>query len=199
MSDIRQYPTEWISTWPLGRHEHLTLRPILPQDDAPLARMLQGQSPRARQCRFHGGINTLSPRWLQALTQVDFDTHIAFVVTHRELNADAIFAEARYVRDAADPEAAEFALLVDERWQRHGIGGRLLGTLVQAAQSQHLHWLHGEVLSDNLPMLKLMQACRFACTPHREDCGMVCAEKYVDEPLAKRKPAAWQQWLGLSA
>jgi acetyltransferase len=191
MFDIRHYPTEWISCWPLGRSDHLTLRPILPQDALPLARMLQTLSPRARQCRFHGGINTASALLLKGLTQVDFDQHMAFVVTHREANADAIVAEARYVRDAADPEAAEFALLVDDRWQRHGIGTRLLGTLMQAARAQHLRWLHGEVLSDNRPMLTLMQGCRFVCTPSREDDELVCTEKCMDTPAPAKARLSW--------
>lgn len=194
MANIRHYPTEWISSWPLGRHDHLTLRPILPQDALPLSRMLQALSPRARQCRFHGGVNTASTQLLQGLTEVDFDHHMAFVVTHRELNVEVIVAEARYVRDTADAEAAEFALLVDERWQRHGIGRRILGTLTHAARAQRLRWLHGEVLSDNRPMLALMQGCRFACTPHREDDGLVCAEKCLDK-AAEKLPSAWRRWL----
>jgi acetyltransferase len=200
---ISHYPTEWIDIWSIGRGEQLTLRPILPQDRTALALMVQGLSPASRSNRFHAGIKGLSPQWLSRLTEIDYEQHMAFVVTHRTGGAEEIVAEARYAVDDGNSDglpSAEFALTVAERWQHRGLGLRAISALMVVASEHQLAWLHGDVLADNAAMLALMRRCRFACTPSAEDERLVCVERCLSghaerQPSVAHTDSWWSRWL----
>ena len=70
--------------------------------------------------------------------------------------ADApIVAVGRFHADGA--EQAETALLVDDAYQRVGLGRLLLSHLVREAAQRRLRVLEGHVLYDNAPMLGLLR------------------------------------------
>lgn len=181
---INRYPTALIDVWHMKGGERLTLRPVLPQDSKLLDNLIQGVSRKTRHNRFHGAVTSLSAADLKQMTCVDYRRHLAFVVTTVEDSREQVVADARYVVDEYG-DGAEFALLVDDRWQRRGLGERAMRALAQSADRQGLTWLHGSVLSSNLPMLSLVQRCEFGCTPDREDEQMI----HVERRLGKRQSA----------
>lgn len=197
---IHHYPTEWIDVWPCqSKHkgERLTLRPILPQDQSGLAQMVQAMSAKSRHERFHGGIKRLSAQWLAQMTELDYQHHMAFVVTHRRTSGEEeIVAEARYAVDSEDASdtqtAAEFALTVADDWQGCGIGLRAMCALLVAAHEQGLAWLHGEVLADNQAMLALMRRCQFICSPCVDDEQLISVER----SLGLSPPLSWPSGTG---
>lgn len=178
----------------------LTLRPVLPQDDLLLAEMVDGLSPAARRNRFHGAVR-LSRAHLQAMSQIDYAQQLGLVVSTQAAGAERVIADARYCVDA-DQAGAEFALMVDERWQRHGVGRWALQALLGAAQQQGLQWLQGEVLMENTPMLALVRACGFALSPHPADDRLVLAQRRLGQTgraVPARAPGLmrwWQRALG---
>ena len=90
------------------------------------------------------------------------------------------------------------AVVVDEGWQRRGLGEHAMQTLVDTACSARLGWLHGAVLAQNLPMLALMRSCRFCCTPDRDDGGLVRAETSLTAGSRRLRDAsvpAWRAWM----
>lgn len=183
---IHHYPATLIDR----RHNRdgvaLTLRPVLPQDDLLLAELVGGLSPAARRNRFHGAVR-LSRAHLQAMSQIDYAQQLGLVVSTQAAGAERVIADARYCV-GADQASAEFALMVDERWQRHGVGRWALQALAGAAQQAGLHWLQGEVLNDNQPMLGLLRACGFALCPHPDDGRLVLAQRRLGQP-ARAVPA----------
>lgn len=173
-------------SWRLRDGTLLTLRPLQPQDGPLLDALLERLSPRARHYRFHGGVNS-RPALLEPLER---SGQVAFVLTAQRFGQIQVVAEARYSVDGNE-DSAEFALVVDDRWQRRGLGGRAMRTLSTAAAHAGLHWLHGEVLADNRAMLGLMQRCHFCCTPDAEDPQLVHAESALSLAPA---PAATHGW-----
>ncbi len=168
---IHHYPTTLIDVRSLRDGTRLTLRPVLPQDDLLLAALVARLSPRARRNRFHGAVQ-LSAQSARRMSCIDYGRELAFVVTTRHAASECVIADARYCVDH-DAQGAEFAVLVDEQWQRRGLGSWVMAALRDAAHEAGLHWLHGEVLSDNAPMLALMQRCGLCCTPDPEDDRLV--------------------------
>jgi acetyltransferase len=75
---------------------------------------------------------------------------------------------ARYVVDP-DGETCEFAIVVADRWQRRGLGGHMLETLIEIARSRGLRWMIGNVLATNEPMLRLARKLGFAITGNPDD------------------------------
>jgi RimJ/RimL family protein N-acetyltransferase len=103
------------------------------------------------------------------MTEIDHRSHVA-LVAHPELDIDeaeepVIVADARYVR--LDGRRAEFAVAVDDRWQRQGLGSRLLRMLARHAAKNGLGTLYGDVLADNLPMITMLQ--RWGCELQARD------------------------------
>lgn len=192
---IHHYPASLIDSRRGRDGVALTLRPVLPQDDGLLAELVQGLSPSARRNRFHGAVR-LSRAHLQAMSQIDYAQQLGLVVSTQWAGAERVIADARYCMHA-DQASAEFALMVDERWQRHGVGRWALLALVGAAQQAGLRWLQGEVLIDNAPMLALVRACGFALSPHPDDERLVLAQRRLGQP-AKAMPASLSglpQWV----
>ena len=170
----------------------LQLRPVLPDDETLIADLMARVSTAGRRNRFHGTVN-LSRAQLHAMACVDCEKEVALVVTARSSGnnaaahgAEQVIAEARFCIDA-DAQGAEFALVVDDHWQRLGVGRWVMQALRDAAQAAGLTWLHGEILSSNLPMLALMRDCGLCCTPDREDDALMQAQLRLGEaaePLA---------------
>jgi acetyltransferase len=55
-----------------------------------------------------------------------------------------------------EPLDVEFAVVVDDAWQRQGLGVELLGMLAEHAARAGFSALTGFVLADNWPMLGLL-------------------------------------------
>jgi len=178
---IYHYPATLIDTRVAGNTGRLTLRPVLPQDHLLLADLVAGLSPSARRNRFHGAVN-LSFSRLQQMSCVDYQRQMALVVTACVAGAERLIADARYVVES-DQKGAEFALMVDERWQRHGIGAWALRALERAATLAGLQRLHGAVLEDNAPMLGLMRRCTYTLSSDLEDNRLVRAQRRLDQAM----------------
>jgi acetyltransferase len=67
------------------------------------------------------------------------------------------------------PSRGEFALAVADAWQGQGLAGRLLRRLCDHASRRGLRSLFGDVLHDNLPMLRLARRQGFAIRMHPVD------------------------------
>ncbi len=135
------------------------------------------------------------------MTRVDYRRHMALVVTATGAGANMVLAEARYcVNEAGD--AAEFAVLVDDAWQRRGLGLRMIRALGDAATRAGIRWLHGSVLVDNEPMLALMDRCGFSVRPDRDEEELVQVEiNLTAEPPNTMAPdgTAWPEKLQKAA
>ena len=189
---LERYPADLIDVWHGRRGGRFTLRPVLPQDHAPLGELVRRLSPATRRARFHASIATLSDAALQAMTRVDYRHHLGIVVTTREDDREVIVGDARYEIDA-DGHGAEFAIVVDDLWRRSGIGLHAMDALCTAAASAGLRWLHGTVLAGNAPMFALMRRCGFCCTPNGDDEAIV----HVERRLEPGRGIARQPWTAM--
>lgn len=187
--EIHHYPAALIDMRTLPDGRRLMLRPVLPQDESLLAGLVGRLSAAGRRNRFHGAVK-LGAAQLQRMSRIDYTRELAFVITACQGAAECVVADARYCVDA-DAQGAEFALMVDERWQRLGLGCWAMQALRDAAQAAGLTWLHGEVLSDNAPMRALMQRCGLCCTADPEDDRLVQVQLRLGHaPSLRPSPAA---------
>jgi GNAT superfamily N-acetyltransferase len=175
---LLHYPSTLIDVRIEPDGTRLMLRPVLPQDEDLIADLLARVSATGRRNRFHGRVN-LSRAELHRMSCIDYEHEMAFVVCACKDGVEIVIAEARFCIDAetdVDTTGAEFAVMVDDHWQRRGLGRWVMLALRDAAQAAGLTWLHGEVLRDNLPMLALMRDCGLCCTPNAEDDCLVHAQ-----------------------
>lgn len=196
---IHHYPTSLIDSRTLRDGQRLTLRPVLPQDCVLIGELMIGLSPAARRQRFHGVVK-LSAASLLQMSCIDYARQLALVVTAHVDGTERVIADARYCVGA--DHTAEFALVVDERWQRQGIGAWALAALHQAATAAGVNALQGAVQSSNAAMLALAQHCGFGCTDDPEDDQQVCVEVQLGSactaaPSLHRRVAAWLARVGM--
>ena len=181
MDAALRYPVEWIDRFQLADKRWVTLRPVLPQDEAQeRAFVAHGLTAQSRYLRFQVGLRALPEALVQSFTHVDYHDHFALVAESFAGGQQTQVGDARFVREGAAPEAAEFGIAVADAWHGHGIGARLLCMLVAAARAQGVRQLYGDVLRDNAPMLALATTQGFATRRHPDDARLV----RVQRPLA---------------
>jgi acetyltransferase len=108
---------------------------------------------------------------LARFTQIDYDRELALVAVVDDERAPAhevFVGVARYVTNP-DGTSAEYAIVVDDAWQKRGIGRALIERLIAAAKRKGLTQLAGTVLRDNVRMLAFVASLGFALAPDPGD------------------------------
>lgn len=143
----------------------VTVRAIKPEDAALMRDFFQRMSPESRYYRFMERLEEMPPALVARFTQVDYDREMALVALTEEGGETQQIGAARYTL-TADGESVEFALVIDDRWQRSGLGRRLMGALMDCARDRSYRYMVGDVLADNEKMLRLMASLGFSVLPH---------------------------------
>jgi GNAT superfamily N-acetyltransferase len=141
-----------------------------PQDREMFMRGFAELSPESRRKRFLGPKNSLTDSELDYLTVIDGDRHFAISISATRIDSGeaAPVGVGRFIRDADDPEIAEFALTIVDRWQGRGVGRLLLDRLIEAARERGITCFRGHVLRDNRAMLGLLES-RLDAGRHYQD------------------------------
>jgi CRP-like cAMP-binding protein len=161
----------------------LYLRPVLPGDNERTSNCAVEFSSDTLYRRFQS-TRTPTKSLMTYLFEVDYVDHFVWVMTD---GADGpVVADARLVRDEADPTTAEVAFLVADAYQGRGIGTFLLGALAVAAGYDGVQRFSARVLAENLPMRTILD--QFGAVWHREDLGVVTTVIDVPEPRTLRFP-----------
>jgi GNAT superfamily N-acetyltransferase len=138
-------------------------RLIRPDDVPALQRFHSRLSEKTIYLRFFGSLQELPKKKAQFFAHVDGVDHLAFVALDPE-DQDEIIALVRYDREPGS-EKAEYAALVEDRWQDHGVGIALTRILVDEARNKEVRFLYAMVMGKNKRMLELL---RHLDLPERE-------------------------------
>ncbi|HEX2728131.1 MAG TPA: GNAT family N-acetyltransferase [Rubrobacteraceae bacterium] len=131
------------------------IRAASPEDFEPLRRMFARLSPKSMYQRFHSPFPVV-PEWaLEHAVHVDHDARESLVA----VLGGEIIGQVLYVR-AEGKREAEVAVVVEDAWQRRGIGKRLLSELAARAERRGIEAFTGAVLHENSSMLGLAVAVR---------------------------------------
>ena len=133
-----------------GRTVHI--RPIRPDDLDAMMDTWRRLSPETIRMRFFGP-RGMNERQMRYFTEVDYTNRFALVAE----TGGRIVGVGRFDRLPKSPEAAEFALLVEDAAQGRGIGTALLRALVEPAEELGIRHFVGEVLSENRRMLSVLR------------------------------------------
>lgn len=105
--------------------------------------------------RFFTPMKRLPPDWARRLATVDYRRRLALVAEHDPGGGPELVGVARW-EPTDDPETAEVALVVEDRWQNQGLGTALLEDLLLAAGVRGISRFRAWVLADNARMLRLL-------------------------------------------
>ncbi len=168
---IRPYPKELEQqlTWN-GRL--LLVRPIRPEDQTSLGKLLNSLAPEDSRMRFFNAVRSISRARIARFTQIDYDREMALVAIERDgEGVEHTLGEVRAVADSGG-DFADFAIVVDSTLKGQGLGRLLLERLVSYCRSRGIVELRGETLDGNLRMQRLARRLGFTLTSG-SDRGMV--------------------------
>jgi acetyltransferase len=153
---IRPYPTQYVVPWKLNDGSAVTIRPIRPEDEPLMVKFHQTLSDHSVYLRYFGPLKLdqrIAHDRLSRLCFIDYDREMALVVEHRDPSSgqSEILGVGRLSKLHGVNEA-EFALVVSDPWQGHGLGTQLLRMLVQVARDEKLHRITAATLPDNREM-----------------------------------------------
>jgi acetyltransferase len=175
---IYPYPTHLVSQWQLADGTNITIRPIRPEDAELVQSFVRNLSEEARYFRFMNSIQELTETMLVRFTQIDYSRELALIAVTEEQGKEIELGVARYAINP-DGDSCEFALVVADTMQGKGLGQKLMSSLMEAARSNGLSRIEGEVLRDNHKMLKLVTRLGFNTKPSDEDVGIVQVNKQL--------------------
>ena len=149
------------------RDDRLVALRVARSEDAPaVQQFVRGLSDRSRRNRFFAPVRELSPDQLDRVTRSRPPGELALVGETTEGAGSRIVAMAQYA--VCEPLDAEFAVVVDDAWQRQGLGIQLLGFLAEHAARAGLAAFAGFVLADNWPMLALLARLDYELVTDRD-------------------------------
>lgn len=135
----------------------VSVREIEPGDAPALQRLAGRSSERSIYLRFFGPMKELSDKQARHFAEVDGRDRFALVALDPEDEAE-IVGVVRYDREPGTAGAAEYAALIEDRWQGRGLGIGLTRRLIEAARENGLARLHALVMHENTGMLHLLRS-----------------------------------------
>ena len=132
------------------------LRPIRPDDAERLVALHGRLSEQTIYQRFFTVMKRLPTNWARYLADVDYQRRLALVVEWQGPDGPELVGVGRYEPTTA-PGCVEVAFVIEDRWQRHGLGTAVFNDLLAAAEARGIHEFSAEVLADNTRMLDLIR------------------------------------------
>lgn len=136
----------------------ILIRPLLPTDRDELAQRYLELSPEARRLRFFNAPDHLSERLLDYLMDVDGPDRCALVAFAVDDAGTPGVGLARYVRSRDEPDSAEAAVTVLDRYQHRGIASTLLRRLADRARADGISTFTATVMWENRQLLDGLRA-----------------------------------------
>ncbi len=148
------YPEELVARLTSRTGEEIHFRPIKPSDEPLVRNLFYRLSPDSVIHRFFAPLRSLTQKQLQDFVVVDYQREMAVVGVVPRGEGEIVIAIGRYSLDPAR-ESAEVAFLVEDAWQRKGIGRFLFDLLIRIGRSRGIRRFTADVMADNHAMLKV--------------------------------------------
>jgi len=161
---IRPYPSELTRSITLIDGQHVTLRPIRPEDEQAWIQLLETCSPATIHDRF-GGLIQFNHQLATRFCFIDYDRELAIVAEIESQGKKQLIGVGRLIM-YADGDRANLALLVGDPWQSHGLASRLADLCLELAHERKIGVIVAETTADNLRAREILRDRNF-----REEVG----------------------------
>ena len=154
------YPEELERLDTLRDGTEMFFRPVKPTDEAALSEMLYSMSPASLRTRYIAQTMTFPHKDVQQLANIDYTQDLCIVGTVPGTSGEQIVAIAQYFLEPRT-QAAEVAFIVQDEWQKKGMGTFLLKYLTKIAIRQGVKSFYAKVLPANKAMLAIFHNTGF--------------------------------------
>jgi acetyltransferase len=177
---IRPYPREYERQASLSDGTVVQLRPIRPEDEPRWIALLRSCSLETIRSRFRMSVSDPTHEMAVRYCFIDYDRELALIAEGVGEKDRQLMGVGRLVSDP-DHRTAEFAVLVADAWQGHGLGLLLTRTCVEIARSWGIRKLQAETDVGNLRMVSSFRESGWTLRSS-EEAGRVIAELVLDPP-----------------
>ena len=162
---IRPYPSQYISDWKLKNGTLITIRPIRPEDEPLMVKFHKNLSEESVYFRYFHLIKLSQRITHERLTRIcfiDYDREMALVAESQnpETKEMEILAVGRLSKIHGG-NAAEFAMLVSDKFQHQGLGTELLHRLIEVGKNEKICCIYADILADNSGMQRVCENLGF--------------------------------------
>jgi len=161
---IRPYPTQYVTPWKLRDGTPVTIRPIRPEDEPLMVAFHKTLSEESVHFRYFGSLKLEQRVAHDRLTRIcfnDYDREIALVADHRRRDGEHEILGVGRLSRAHGFEEGEFAIVISDQWQGHGLGTQFLKLLVRIGRQEKLNRIIGHILPDNIAMQRISKKVGF--------------------------------------
>jgi acetyltransferase len=162
---IRPYPSQYVSSWKLANGTPVTIRPIRPEDEPLMVQFHKTLSEESVYFRYFHLIKLSQRITHERLTRIcfiDYDREMALVAEYQnpETESREILAVGRLSK-LHENNAAEFAMLVSDKFQYQGLGTELLRRLLEVGKNEKICCIYADILADNSGMQRVCENLGF--------------------------------------
>jgi acetyltransferase len=169
---IRPYPEEYVAQRELEDETSVILRPIKPEDEPMWHDLLANCSEQSIWFRFSSLFKQTTHRMATRYCFIDYDREIGIVAEVNEDGRRKLIGVGRLVADA-DHDAAEYAVIIVDRWHGHGLGGMLTDYCVDVAKRWGVNRVVAETSKNNTRMLDIFRSRGFEMDGTEDDVMLV--------------------------
>lgn len=156
---IRPYPTRYVVQGKLKDGSEVTFRPICPEDESCMMKFHQTLSERSVYLRYFTPLKLdqrIAHERLSRICFIDYDREMVLIVERRdpENGQSEILGVGRLSKLHGSNEA-EFAIVVSDPWQGHGLGTEMLRLLLHVGREEKLDRIIATILASNRQMQEI--------------------------------------------
>ena len=153
---IRPYPSQYVARCRLRDNTLAVLRPIRPEDEPLMIEFHKTLSEQSVRFRYFSLLKLETRIAHERLTRIcfnDYDCEIALVIDYKnpQTARHEILGVGRLSKLHGLDEA-EWAIIISDQWQGHGLGTKLLRLLVEIGRKEKLSRIFAHILPDNSVM-----------------------------------------------
>lgn len=165
---IRPYPIQYAGTWVAKDKTEVTIRPILPEDEALLVKFHAALSDRSVFLRY------LQPMMFQErvvherlarICHCDYEREITLVAESRNDEGERNILGVVRLSKLHGTDEARLSILIADPYQGIGLGGELVRRAMEVAGREGLQHLSAVLTSDNQVMQHIFQKLGFRIEP----------------------------------
>jgi acetyltransferase len=172
---IRPYPEEFVAERKLKDGTPVVLRPIKPEDEPMWHELLASCSTQSIWFRFSYLFKQTTHEMATRYCFIDYDRELGIVAEVEEEGQRKLIAVGRLVADM-NFDAAEYAVIVVDRWHGHGLGGLMTEYCLEVAKKWGVKRVVAEVSKDNARMLATFRNRGFDLNEEQEQDVVLCSK-----------------------
>ncbi|MCA9733296.1 MAG: bifunctional acetate--CoA ligase family protein/GNAT family N-acetyltransferase [Deferribacteres bacterium] len=161
---IRPYPAKYIYDFTLRTGEVVRIRPIRPEDEPKIVDFHHNLSEESIYFRYFHPVALGQRIAHDRLAQIcfnDFDRQIALVVEKEAGDEKSEVIGVGRLTRIPGKDDAEFAILLNDKYQRTGLGTELLAALLRIGKEENIQRVFAQILLENRGMQRVCEKLGF--------------------------------------